>query len=309
MSVSRIFIGSRPEPSGLSSGLEVSRMAAGFWRQNDWQKSDKELQKFIEQLIELGVTTMDHAYVYGSESQFGRILKDAPQLRDKMEIVSKWGIRPQGFGSLGAGSINHYDSSAEYLNRSLDQTLSDLNTDHLDLFLVHRPDYLMDVSELALALEKIRAAGKARFFGVSNFTRSQFELLQSACDFPLATNQVEFSPLHLDPLDNGLFDQCQMLSLNPMLWSCLAGGSLFSAVDQRSRNVRDAFDAIASELETEAVDAVVYAWAMMLPCNPIPIIGSGNIERVKTALNAEKISLNREQWYRVWEASMGHSVP
>jgi len=289
--------------------LKVSRFIAGFWRQNSWGFSDTELQAYIESLLELGVTTMDHAFVYRSESQFGRVLASAPHLRDRMEIISKFGIRPTGFGEPGAQKINHYDSSPEYLARSVEATLSDLNTAYLDVLLVHRPDYLMNAEELAAAFKDLKAQGKVRFFGVSNFSSSQFELLQSACDFPLVTNQVEFSPASLEPLENGVLDQCQRLRVNPMLWSCLGGGRLLTGKDARSVRIRNALGSVADEVGADSLDQVIYAWVLSLPCNTLPIIGSGKINRVKRALSAENIRLDREQWYSIWEASTGHPVP
>jgi predicted oxidoreductase len=289
--------------------LEVSQFIAGLWRQNSWGFTDSELQAYIESLLESGVTTMDHAYVYRSEPQFGRVLTSAPHLRDGMEIVSKFGIRPAGFGGLGAQKTNHYDSSPEHLTDSVEATLSDLHTDYLDVLLVHRPDYLMDAGALASAFSKLKEQGKVRFFGVSNFSASQFELLQAACDFPLVTNQIEFSPLCPDPLESGVLDQCQRHHMNPMLWSCLGGGRLFTGSDEQSVRVRDALCLVADEVGAQSLDQVVYAWVLSLPCNPLPIIGSGKIERVKSAIAAENLKLDREQWYSIWEASTGYSVP
>jgi predicted oxidoreductase len=289
--------------------LQVSRFVAGFWRQNAWGFSDVQLQAYIENLLELGVTTMDHAYVYRSESQFGRVLAAEPRLRQRIEIISKFGIRPAGFGELGAQKTNHYDSSPGYMKRSVEATLSDLNTDYLDVLLVHRPDYLMHVGELAAAFTDLREQGKVRFFGVSNFTSSQFELLQAACNFPLVTNQVECSPVCLDPFENGVFDQCQRRHVNPMLWSCLGGGRLLTGKDARSVRICNTLGSVADQVGADSLDQVIYAWLLTLPCNPLPIIGSGRINRVMRALSAENIRLDREQWYSIWEASTGYAVP
>jgi len=295
--------------SMTAKDLEVSRFIAGFWRQNAWGFSDSELQSYIEHLLALGVTTMDHAYVYRSESQFGRVLAAAPHLREHMEIISKFGIRPGGFGDLGAQNTNHYDSSPGYMQQSVEATLSDLNTDHLDVLLVHRPDYLMNADELASALASLRSQGKVLYFGVSNFSSSQFDLLQSTCDFPLVTNQVEFSPLCLEPLENGVLDQCQRQHVNPMLWSCLGGGRLLTGHDARSVRIRNALSKVADDAGAGSLDSIIYAWLLSHPSNPLPIIGSSRIDRVKRALSAESIQIDREQWYSIWEASTGYSVP
>ncbi len=289
--------------------LKVSRFIAGFWRQNAWDFSDAQLQAFVEGLLELGVTSMDHAFVYRSEAQFGRVLKLSPSLRDQMQIISKFGIRPGGFGPLGAQDTNHYDSSAAYLRQSVEHTLKDLNTDFLDVLLVHRPDYLMDARELAEGCAALLAQGKVKHIGVSNFTVSQFALFQSACDFPLVTNQIEFSPVHLEPLDNGVLDQCQQRAVNPMLWSVLGGGRILTADDERAVRLRAALQKVAEATGAQSLDQVIYAWALMHPSQPLPILGTSRLSRVKTAIAALELSLTREHWYAIWEASTGHSVP
>jgi predicted oxidoreductase len=289
--------------------LNVSEICAGFWRQNDWKKTDKELHEYIEQLLELGITTMDHAPVYQSEEQFGRVISQSPGLRENMEIVTKWGIRPVGVPGIGADNIKHYDSSIEHLRLSLDQSLRLLKTDYIDVLLIHRPDYLMSVDAMAMVFEQLKSSGKVRAIGVSNFSPSQFDALQAYCSFPLVTNQIEFSPLHLNPLDDGSFDQCQKYAINPMVWSCLAGGRIFQSDDEQAIRVRNVLTELAKELDVKHIDSLVFAWIMTVPCRPLPIIGTGNIERAKAAAEAMDIQLTHEQWYRIWEASTGHSVP
>lgn len=289
--------------------LNVSEICAGFWRQNDWGKTDKELREFIEQLLELGITTMDHAPVYQSEEQFGRVINQSPGLRENIEIVTKWGIRPAGMPGIGANQTSHYDNSVGHLKASLDRSLKLLKTDYVDVLLIHRPDYLMNVDHIATAFEQLKSSGKVRAIGVSNFSPSQFEALQTFCGFPLVTNQIEFSPLHLDPLDDGSFDQCQKYAINPMVWSCLAGGRIFHSDDERAGRVRSTLSSLANELDIRYLESLVYAWVMALPCKPLPIIGTGNIERARAAAEAMDIQLTPEQWYRVWEASTGHPVP
>jgi predicted oxidoreductase len=289
--------------------LQVSEICAGFWRQNDWGKTDRELLEFVEQLLELGITTMDHAAVYQSEEQFGRVISQSPGIREKMEIVTKWGIRPAGMPGIGADKTSHYDNSIAHLKTSLDQSLRLLQTDYVDVLLIHRPDYLMRVDAMAAAFEQLKSSGKVRAIGVSNFSPSQFEALQTFCGFPLVTNQIEFSPLHLNPLDDGSFDQCQKYAINPMVWSCLAGGRVFNGDDERAIRVRKALMQLANELDISDVESLVYAWIMALPCKPLPISGTGNIDRARAAAGAMDIQLTPEQWYRIWEASTGHPAP
>ncbi len=287
---------------------EVSQYIAGFWRQTAWQFNDSELQAYIENLLDIGVTTMDHGFVYQSEAQFGRVLKNAPSLRDRMEIIGKFGIRPIDYGDLGAHTINHYDNSADYLQQSVERSLTDLNVDHLDILLVHRPDYLMHAQSLAEGFARLKDQGKVRHFGVSNFSPSQFELLQSCCDMPLVTNQIEFSPLCLNPLNDGTLDQCQQIGMNPSYWSCLGGGRMLTGTHERDVRVRNSLRIVADELGAESLEQVIYAWVMRVPCGGLPILGSSNIERIKKAIGQAPVLINREQWYAILEASTGARV-
>lgn len=291
------------------SNCELSPLVMGFWRVMQWGYSSKELLYFIEQALELGVTAMDHAMVYRSEAPFGQAMQLAPSLRNRLQIVTKCGIRPVGFGALGARKVNHYDFSAEHIDASVEASLNDLRTDRIDLLLLHRPDFLMDVGEVATTLERLKSEGKVLNFGVSNFSVYQVRALQSALSGALITNQVECSPLHMQPLTDGVFDQAQELSMRPMLWSCLGGGRLFTPQSEQERRVVSALQEIAHELEADTIDTVVYAWLRALPCRPYPVLGTSKIERVREAIRSLELSMTREQWYRIWEASNGAPVP
>lgn len=305
MSVSRIRMS--------AAGPEVSRFVAGFWRLNQWEMTDEQVLTYIKQYRDLGITTFDHAMVYRSEERFGRALKLEPGLREHLEIISKCGIRPIGFGPLGAKSVNHYDSSAKAIIKSTEASLRALGTDYLDILLLHRPDYLMWAEEVAEAFQQLKTDGKVRYFGVSNFNIHQFELLQhyvtEFADEGLVTNQIELSPYHPQALDDGIFEQCARLQITPMLWSCLAGGILMNAHDEKGRRIHQALTIVADELGLNDLEPVIYAWLLTLPCNSLPLLGTSKIDRVKIAIQADGLNLNREQWYRIWEASMGHGVP
>ncbi|VTM54740.1 aldo/keto reductase [Klebsiella pneumoniae] len=177
-------------------GPEFSRFVMGYWRLMDWKMSPGELVSFIEQHLDLGVTTVDHADIYGDyqcEAAFGEALKRAPHLRSRMEIVSKCGIATR---ARAENTIGHYITDRDHIVLSAEQSLRNLATDHLDLLLIHRPDPLMDADEVAEAFLALHHSGKVRHFGVSNFTPAQFTLLQSRLPFTLTTNQVEISPVH-----------------------------------------------------------------------------------------------------------------
>ncbi|MFO6425155.1 aldo/keto reductase family oxidoreductase [Motilimonas sp. KMU-193] len=293
------------------SGPEFSRFVAGFWRAASWNKSAQELLTFIEQNIEVGVTTMDHADIYGEyrcEAAFGAALKLKPSLRDDIELVSKCGIKP-AFESTPERYVNHYDTSREHILASVERSLTNLNTDYLDLLLIHRPDPLMQADEVAEAFSQLKQAGKVKHFGVSNFSAAQFSLLQSRLDAPLVTNQIEVSPLQMQALFDGSLDYCQQHKIAPMAWSCLAGGDIFTSDSEQAQRVRQVLVEIAQQIGADNIDQVVYAWLLGLPAKVLPIIGSGRIERTRMTVKAESLQLDRQQWFSIWQASMGHSVP
>lgn len=288
-------------------GPEFSRFVMGYWRLMEWQFTPQQLASFIESHLDLGVTTVDHADIYGGyqcEAAFGEALKLAPYLRSRMEIVSKCGIATTAKPEY---VIGHYITDRDHIIRSAEQSLVNLATDYLDLLLIHRPDPLMDADEVAEAFLTLHQSGKVRHFGVSNFTPAQFALLQSRLPFTLATNQVELSPVHQPLLLDGTLDQLQQLRIRPMAWSCLGGGRLFN--DPECQTLRDVLATVAQELNAETIEQVVYAWVMRLPSQPLPIIGSGKIERVRSALGAERLQMTSQQWFRIRKAALGFDVP
>ncbi|NCI15296.1 aldo/keto reductase family oxidoreductase [Cronobacter muytjensii] len=288
-------------------GPTFSRLVMGYWRLMEWNYPARDLVGFIEHHLELGVTTVDHADIYGGyqcEAAFGEALRLAPHLREKMEIVTKCGIATT---AKPENAIGHYITDRAHILQSAENSLRHLNTDVLDLLLIHRPDPLMDADEIAEAFLALHQSGKVRHFGVSNFTPAQFSLLQSRLPFTLATNQVEISPVHQPLLLDGTLDLLQQLRIRPMAWSCLGGGRLFS--DDRCAPLRAELQQVAEETGAETIEQVVYAWVMRLPSRPLPIIGSGKIERVKSAVGALSLELSRQQWFRIRKAALGYDVP
>ncbi|HHC6611197.1 TPA: aldo/keto reductase family oxidoreductase [Vibrio parahaemolyticus] len=293
------------------NGPEFSELVQGYWRAADWGMTAQERLSFLKQHIELGITTVDHADIYGNyecEALFGEALALDKSVRDQIQIVTKCDINLCG-DKTPERKINHYDTSSAHIYQSVNNSLERLNVDEIDVLLIHRPDVLMDADEVAEAFTELHKVGKVKHFGVSNFTPRQFELLQSRLGKPLVTNQVEINPLNFEVAHDGTLDQMQMLRTRPMAWSCLGGGSIFSGESEQAIRVRYELEAIREEVGATSIDQVIYAWVRRLPSKPIPIIGSGKIERVQTAVNALNIELTREQWYRVWVASKGHGVP
>lgn len=291
-------------------GPELSELVQGYWRLAEWNMSPQQRLDFLKQHVDLGITTVDHADIYGGyecEQLFGEALALDPSIREDIEIVTKCDINlcakhPQR-------KINHYDTSAQHIFKSVDNSLQRMNINEIDVLLIHRPDALMDADEVADAFSELHKVGKVKHFGVSNFSPRQFELLQSRISKPLVTNQVEINPLNFEVAHDGTLDQLQMNRIKPMAWSCLAGGDIFGGTDEQHVRVRDELNAIGKEIGAKSLDQVIYAWIRQLPSNPLPILGSGKISRVKSAVEALSLEMTREQWYRVWVASKGHGVP
>jgi predicted oxidoreductase len=287
--------------------LNLSPIVAGMWRMTQWNLAPEQRLAFIEQCIELGVTSFDHADIYGGygvEGLFGEALALKPSLRDQIQLVSKCGIKLKS-SRRPAHTIQHYDTSAAHIRASVENSLKELRTDYLDLLLIHRPDPLMDFDEVANTFSTLHAEGKVKEFGVSNFSRHQFDMLHKR--IALATNQVEFSPLHLDPLWDETFDGLQDKGIQPMIWSPLAGGRLFSEGDAASERLRLKIKEIADELG-KPFASVVFAWIMQLPCKPVPLTGTGRIEGVQVAMEATRFQLSRTQWFEILRAARGHEV-
>ncbi|WP_064607468.1 aldo/keto reductase [Photobacterium sp. J15] len=295
----------------VPKGPKFSELVQGYWRLADWDMTPEERLVFLKQHIEMGITTVDHADIYGDyhcEALFGEALALEPSLRDQIEIVTKCDIKLCS-STFPLRRINHYDTSKEHIIESVNNSLSRLNVENIDVLLIHRPDVLMDADEVAEAFATLKQQGKVNDFGVSNFSLAQFDLLQSRLDAPLVTNQVEINPLNFEVAHDGTLDQLQMKRIKPMAWSCLAGGDIFSGQSEQQVRVRNELELIREEVGAESIDQVIYAWVRRLPSKPLPIIGSGKIERVQAAVNALDIELTREQWFRVWVASKGHGVP
>jgi predicted oxidoreductase len=296
-----------PRGATSTNGPELSRIVAGMWRMTEWGMTVAQRIAFIEQCIALGVTSFDHADIYGGygvEGLFGEALRAEPSLRDRIEIISKCGIKlvaPQ----RPAHSIQHYDTGAAHIVASAEESLRQLHTDRLDLLLIHRPDPLMNFDEIAEAFQALRAAGKVLHFGVSNFSRHQFEALNRR--ITLSTNQVEFSPMHVAPMFDQTFDGLQDLGVAPMVWSPLAGGRLFSGTDGHAENLRLVIKEIADRLE-QPFASVVFAWILQLPSRPIPLTGSGRIEAIRVAVAGTTFTLSRTDWFTILRAARCHEV-
>jgi len=295
-----------------SSGITSARLIYGCMRiAGDNTPADKAKGKLaLRAAIEAGYNHFDHADIYGSghcESLFGEFLtelkQETPNIREQLIITSKAGIRfePQ-----------RYDFSADYLTSSVEGSLKRLNVDYLDMFLLHRPDYLFNAEQVAQTFQQLKTSGKVKYFGVSNFSPTQVSLLQSALNEPLLVNQIEVNIHNIKSLTDGTLDQCQQDKMTPIAWCPLGGvaypawGNSFSAADENR---------IETELVRQAEQyncmpwQLILAWLLKHPANICPIIGSTTPERIIAAKQALTIDYKHADWYRLLEARNGYAQP
>lgn len=299
------------EKIALAPNLEVSRIIHGQWRLLDWKLTDSELLRFIEQVVELGITTFDHADIYGDyecEQAFGKALKEKSSIRDNLQIITKCGINLIS-DKYPERKVKTYDYSYEHIVSSVENSLVNLHTDYIDLLLLHRPSPLFDPAEVAKAFRDLKHSGKVRFFGVSNFSAQQFEMLQSYVDDKLVTNQVEISPLNISVFEDGNIESFLKHRIHPMAWSPLAGGKIFSPSNEHEAEVQSTIASIGEEMGAEGIDQVIYNWLLTHPAGILPVLGTGNLERIKKAANALNLNMTDEQWYRIYIAAKGEELP
>tara|TARA_Y100000768_G_scaffold372290_1_gene339818 strand:- start:2982 stop:3884 length:903 start_codon:yes stop_codon:yes gene_type:complete len=293
-----------------SNGPTLSRFALGHMTvfEDEMGASADRIKEKVDTCLETGITTMDHADIYGNylaEEAFGKFLKANPSYRDQIEIVTKCGIcllsdeRP-------SHTIKHYRYDKTHIKASVEKSLTNLATENIDLLLFHRPSPMLDPLILSQACEELKAEGKVNFFGVSNFTSSQFNMLSKFVD--LHTNQIQASPLYLDHFLNGEFDLALENQFSPMLWSPLARGRFFKPqTEQESRLVGCLTD--LSKKYDCPLDVLIYSWLLSHPSKPHIILGTNKIERIKSSSLALKISWDIQDWFAVWTASIGQEVP
>ncbi|KHF41303.1 aldo/keto reductase [Halalkalibacter okhensis] len=295
----------------LTEDLAFSRVVHGLWRLADWKQSKEETLELLKFCLEQGITTFDHADIYGSyrcEELFGQALALQPSLREQMEIVTKCGIvlksanRPQH-------KSHHYNTSKAHIIESVENSLRQLRTDYIDVLLIHRPDPMMNPEEVASAFSTLKSAGKVRHFGVSNFKNHQYTMLQSYVEDKLITNQIEVSPYQLENMEDGTLNFCLEQRIAPMAWSPLAGGALFKGEDDKSLRIQKALTKIQEEVGAESMDEVAYAWLFAHPAQIMPIVGSSQKDRITKAVKALDYQLTLDQWFEVLHSSMGHDVP
>lgn len=307
-----------------NSTLQSSRLAYGCWRLTGGARHAAELtpelrdagKRAVSTAYEAGYTLFDHADIYGSnesEKIFGDVLRETPGMRERVVIVTKGGVRRM---DDPPGSPYHFNLSGEFLERACEASLKRLGVETIDLYLLHRADWLLQPEEVAAAFTKLQQTGKVRYFGVSNFRPSLVSALQAACPMPLVANQVEISLGRLGTLDDGTLDQCLERKMTPMAWSPLGGGQFADGATRllkyqegyRTENVVPLLDEYAAKYRVSR-SAVAFAWLLRHPAKIMPIVGSINPDRIRDAVRSTEIELTREEWYRLFVAARGEQLP
>jgi predicted oxidoreductase len=295
----------------LADDLAISRIVHGHWRLSDWKMSDEGLLKLTEEAVALGITTFDSADIYGDyscEKAFGDALALNKNLRGRIRIITKCGIKLVS-SKFPDNRLKHYDYSFSHILGSVENSLKNFRTDHIDLLLLHRPAPFFDPEETAKAFSHLKKQGKVLHFGVSNFNPRQFEMLNSFMEEKLVTNQVEISPWWLEHFENGNMDFFLKEKIHPMAWSPLAGGRLFHPQDEKGGRILQALIEVGKELNTDSTEKVIFCWLLSHPVTIIPVAGSGKIERIRNATEALNMKMSLEQWYRIYNASTGVELP
>ncbi|WP_338732389.1 aldo/keto reductase [Mangrovimonas cancribranchiae] len=285
-----------------------SDIIAGTMNWGAWGKQlcTKDMADLMYHCLDCGITTFDHADIYGdysTESEFGKALADSNIKREDIQLISKCGIQYLG-NSRPGNKVKHYDYNKNYIIWSVEQSLKNLQTDYLDLLLLHRPSPLLNPMEVAEAITTLKKAGKIKDFGVSNFLPSQINLLQKYIE--VSVNQQECSITHFDPLLDGNLDYLQTHNIQAMAWSPL--GSFFKEDTSQTKRI----DKVLCHLQKQynaSKDQLLLAWLLKHPANIIPVVGTTTPERLTFAIEASKIDLSQQDWFALLVASQGHKVP
>ena len=294
------------ERISLNKEVSLSRIVYGMWRLGDDENTSPEhVRAKIDASLDQGITSFDQADIYGgyeAEEILGNALSGSA-LRNKMEIVTKCDIIAP-VGRYADARVKYYDTSRAHIMASVDHSLRLMGIDYIDLLLIHRPDPLMDHHETGSALDEVIASGKVRSVGVSNFRPYDWELLQSAMKNQLVTNQIELSVLADDSFVNGDVAFHQRIGTPLMAWSPLAGGALFSGDHP---DVMSALSNVASQNNVDET-AVAIAWLLAHPSRILPVLGTNSLERIKGMSAALDVKMDRQTWYEIYTAALGHEV-
>ena len=283
------------------SPIVAGTMSWGIWDKN---LSTSEMEHLMHICIENQITTFDHADIYGgytTEADFGKAFSQSKIDRKKIQLISKCGIQLT-HGRNNA--IKHYDYSKDYIIWSVENSLKNLQTDYLDVMLIHRPSPLMVADEIAEAVGQLKKEGKVIDFGVSNFTPSQTELIRQKTEVDY--NQIQFSATHHEAMLDGSLDYMQQHEIRPMSWNPL--GTVFREDIEQTRRLKKLLAQLVDKYHLGA-DTLLLAWILKHPANIIPVAGTVNIARIQAFTKAIEMELDQLDWFAIWTESMGIEVP
>jgi predicted oxidoreductase len=288
------------------SKTTLSPIIAGTMNWGIWDKklNQKEMENMIHICLENKITSFDHADIYGSyttEAAFGKAFASSKIVREKMQLISKCGI--QMLAENRNNKIKHYDYSKAHIIKSVEQSLNNLQTDYLDVFLLHRPSPLMQADEIAEAVEQLKLDGKIIDFGLSNFTSSQTELIRQKTK--VSYNQVQFSATNFEPMLDGSFDYMQLHKIRPMSWNPL--GFVFRNDIPQTHRLKKILATLVSKYHLGA-DTILLSWVLKHPAKVLPIAGTVNVARIQSLMKAVELDLDKEDWFAIWAESMGEEV-
>lgn len=284
-----------------------SKIIAGTMTWGVWGKNcdTKQMIELMNVCLENDITTFDHADIYGdytTEASFGKAFAESKIDREKIQLISKCGI--QMLSKERKNTVKHYEYSSSYIIWSVEQSLKNLQTDYLDLLLLHRPSPLMDVDEIAKAIEKLKEEGKIIDFGVSNFTPLQSDLIETKTK--IAYNQIEFSITHFEAMLDGSLNHMQTRDIRPMSWSPL--GSVFKKDNEQSLRVKKMAESLEVKYEV-SVDIILLAWILKHPAGILPVCGTADTTRIANLTKACHIDMELQDWFALWTESAGVPVP
>ncbi len=291
----------------MKNQIQFSRIISGTMTWGEWGKqlSTKEMAGLMAQCLEMGITTFDHADIYGgytTEGAFGKAFAESKIKRDQIQLITKCGI--QYVCESRDNKVKHYNYSKDYIIWSAERSLKELNTEYLDLFLLHRPSPLMCPEEVAAAIGELKKSGKVRSFGVSNFTPSQIALIEK--EIPVSGNQVEFSLTANSAMFDGTLDDVLLNDRMLMSWSPL--GSYFRGKTEQRKRIKKALKPLKKKYKA-STSQLLLAWILNHPAKTYPVVGTTNPDRLKESVEAVEIDMEIEDWFTLLTASQGHKVP
>ncbi|RMB63534.1 aldo/keto reductase [Dokdonia sinensis] len=286
---------------------KFSRIIQGCMTWGAWGKqfNEQEMIATMHHCLEAGITTFDHADIYGdytTEEDFGNAFAKADIPRDSIQLISKCGIQMKG-EARPENTIKHYQYDANYVISSAERSLKMLQTEYLDLFLLHRPSPLLRPDEVSKAVEQLKSQGKIKAFGLSNFTPAQTDLVRTKTE--VVANQIEISLTTRESLTDGSLDYMMTHGIAPMSWSPL--GSVFREDTPQNQRIKKKLKSLSEKYNAKD-DQLLLAWLLKHPSGIHPVIGTTNKERITNAVTASDIELELKDWFELLEASVGEEV-